>query len=419
MILSRFQGVRTFLLGPALTLTAFLASTLVDSGADHYLRAREITLNREITQERLRVSLSRRPVTFGEPLEQNAAVWYRRAFARIVGSRVEELQRLQQSVDAGYERYSNIGQGFDATCHEATGLRAENALRCTRCNWELGYNLSNSSLFESVVQAATLANCLTLEGHRSASVGDWRMAAQLYLKAISFGCDLGLGNLIMNVLGIGAAQAGVRALGNVVVSAEFEDVVLEETADRLQRLQSILPTVRNGLYLDQLQLASALLEEARASALSRKAGLGRVLPWYTIEAWQFSHDLRLLNELVRADTINDPQKRARFIQGLKDRSTASSSAVMREAVTDTWLGAVDKATDLMRDSRMVMAAIKAERWHSLNGQYPDNLAELGLSRAGDFQYERAGDGYRLFAVRRAGAQEVQFVRRSGSEASTP
>src|SRR5207253_206230 len=118
-----------------------------------------------------------------------------------------------------------------------------------------------------------------------------------YLEALSFSCDLGVGNLIMNVVGIGIAKNAEQALLDLILSDNYDEQTLDRVADGLSSLNRNLPTIGEGFRLDRLQLTDALVTEARTAASLRKRSLlAWTVPWQTYAAWSVSQRLALLAE---------------------------------------------------------------------------------------------------------------------------
>jgi hypothetical protein len=87
-----------------------------------------------------RLSALRRPLQFGEPLEQNAAIWYRRLFARVPEPSQDALNALRIVEGSDFNDDGSLAEVDETTCPFARGRQLDDALRCTACDWELHYD---------------------------------------------------------------------------------------------------------------------------------------------------------------------------------------------------------------------------------------------------------------------------------------
>src|SRR5207253_5992626 len=177
---------------------------------DVYLRRHARRLQLEAARERELAATYRRPVIFGEALDQNAAIWYRRALAPIVKTYSSSLRPLNEASFAGFEADPASRRALlDGPCRQLQATALRDALRCTHCDWELPYQVVRSATDDIAGSPTVAANCLTLEGHERAALGDARGAMRLYLQTISMGCDLQVGDLLMNFIGDMSVQKGL------------------------------------------------------------------------------------------------------------------------------------------------------------------------------------------------------------------
>src|SRR2546428_8802166 len=94
-----------------LCLAVACMSIAADGCGRRYLARYAERYKREISEERQRAASYRRPVLFGEPLERNAATWYRLALAH-----------LSISADARKALAAATPDGFDRAPATATAL---------------------------------------------------------------------------------------------------------------------------------------------------------------------------------------------------------------------------------------------------------------------------------------------------------
>src|SRR5438552_947236 len=90
------------------------------------------TSKRDHSQQKQRVAEYRRPLPVGEPLDQNAAVWYRLAFAKTAMQPADTAETLGAAVKAGaHDDSSRRSQLLREHCGEVRSARVQRALACT------------------------------------------------------------------------------------------------------------------------------------------------------------------------------------------------------------------------------------------------------------------------------------------------
>ena len=135
-----------------------LLVVMLDLCATRYLRSYEARYRQAVLEDQQRVAEYRRPLPTGEPLNQNAAVWYRLALARTALQPEDTAETLRAAVKAGVNNASSkLPQLLREHCGELRSARVENALACTHCNWELGYRLDDGA---AVGKSADAAACI-------------------------------------------------------------------------------------------------------------------------------------------------------------------------------------------------------------------------------------------------------------------
>jgi len=411
----RRAWVRRGLAVAALALAALVGSVALDRAADRQILRRHDEWTREVAQDRIRAASYRRPIVFGPPLDQNAADWYRQAFSRPGEPTRDEFAQLTPLLDQGPGQDERIPPGIDAVCRDTAAIaHVSQALRCTRCDWQLDYEMGGSSVFDHNARAVALVDCLTLTGHRAVKSRSYGSAAESYLQVIALGCDLGAGNLIMNIVGVGAAKRGLAALGRLLTTIDYDPLLFSDVAGRVRKLQPCLPTVHNGVRIDRLQAANALIAEALTPVTAGTRPLNPVFPWHAFAAWHLSRDMALVTDLAGTATMADPQERFRVVNDLQRRAAASSNPFVKEFVAGSWSGAVDEANALVHDAHAVLAIIDIEQWHQQHGRYPDSRADApSLADDDGVRYERDPDGrgYSLVAISAVGTPQ-RLARRS-------
>jgi hypothetical protein len=311
-------------------LGALAASICLLFAADfvsaRYLRRKSQRYLEEIEEVRQRESAYRRPLVFGEPLDQNAAVWYRQALLHVSAWRGDEAT-LRAAVKAGITGYPTSGAPAHDRCAEARSARVRNALRSTRCDWELGFGLDDLNSFDHSLDAMMLANCLTVEGHHAAHDGDRTAAMQPYLEAVAMGCNLGMGNDVMCAVGLGSSRVGLMAIGQLVMHVDDDRGFLDDVARRLSRFEGRLPDGRSAIRRERLCLENATSLDELVNKSKRFRGLARIVPFRTLAAWRLWRDDAVLHEFQRASAIATREEGLKLVDELKrDVSGAAASS---------------------------------------------------------------------------------------------
>ena len=388
---------------------AVAASAALDGVAEWQIRRRRDDWARESAKDRIRAASYRRPITYGEPLDQNAADWYRKALAPVREPSPKTLEQLRELLDSGPGQNASMAFDIDAVCPTAEAIaHVSQALRCNYCDWHLDYEMGPSALFEPGSRAVALADCLTLRGYRAASAGSYGSAAESYLEVVAFGCDFGAGNLVMNGVAITVTKEALTALRRLLTTIEYDPILFADVAERLTKLQSCLPTGQNAVHLDRLQATHALIADALTSATWRERVLNpSFVPWRVVAAWRLTQDLSLVNDVADSAAIRDPGERAHFVNGLQRRSR-TSNLFAKEVVKADWLGVIDAANELARDSHAALAVIDIEQWYQRYGRYPDGRAEVPALLTEDrvrYECNRDGRGYSLLGTSAAGTPQ--------------
>jgi hypothetical protein len=350
---------------------------------------------RELAREQTRVSSYRRLLLFGEPLQQNAAIWYRLSLAKIPLGPADNLHAIGRAVGRGFaDDASSLNALVHDRCLEAQSARIREALRCTWCDWGRSSMAFDVLASDPDRNALLLGNCIVLSGHLRAAQHQWSDAATFYLEALSFGCDLGQADFEANLVGMAVSKSALEALGKLVGKAEDDTRFLDDLWQKLSQVESGLPSVDIGFRLARLEIASNLEIEAQAYVRDRRRGLTSLLPWRAVAAWRLSRSERLLNLLEQAADAHDPGQREQLAAEIGHQVTGNTSAVT-DALPDNWVGAMNGAEYLERVYWITRAAIKLQQWHADNhGKYPATAALLAssLERHG-LRYEPSEDAY--------------------------
>ena len=120
-----------------LTVAITIVTAIADLLASRYLNEREAWRARELVAERARAEGYKRHVLIQEPIEQNAAVWYRRAFANLHALPSESAQAVAGAIGSRRGDDSSLETLASEFCLEAKSRRIQDAMRCTMCDWGL------------------------------------------------------------------------------------------------------------------------------------------------------------------------------------------------------------------------------------------------------------------------------------------
>jgi hypothetical protein len=332
--------------------------SIVELSASRYLRGYEARYWQGITENRQRVAEYRRPLLAGESLDQNAAVWYRLAFTKTALQPADAAQTLGAAVKAGaHDDSSGHSQLLREHCGELRSARVQHALACTHCNWELGYRVYDDSAFDSFSQALILADCLIIDGYEQEREGHATSAAQRYVNALSFACDLGAGDFNMNLAGHSFARKALSALGQLISSVPDDEQALADISEMLVKFQHSLPSVKRSFQMEGLRLENGLAVEAQDYLAERPTVIGYLMPRRTFAVWRLSRADAVLSDLLQAADVRDPERRAQVEHDVEARAAVSDSVIIRDGVRDHWLSCLLMDEDLARQYRAVQAAI--------------------------------------------------------------
>ncbi len=404
----------------AVCLTAASLNLAANLGGAWYLQYFEEERDVEVARERERLANLRKLRVMGDPLEGNAATRYRRAFASIEKVPPCTFQSVRAAAEAVVDGEPDGGLALSgAVCEEAVQL-VRDGLRCTHCDWELGYDRQDPP-FTAFRQARMLADCLTIAGHERSLRHDSRGAVHSYLEVVAFGAEFGSGDLTMNLAGITIAQLGLEALGQLILSVEDDARLFSGMWEQVAKVEGSLPSIATGIKFARLRLAGAAAAEARRYVRERRRGISILLPWRGLTAWRLSRDAVLLSQLERVPEARDARQRDKLSWELKSRSTASTTSIIREGMPD-WLAVSMAAKDLLRFYRAVQVAIRLQEWRAHYGRYPEDASVLGLPLDSyGLRYEGpwAGARYRLWAANASGCERGALLLESGPRIDGP
>jgi hypothetical protein len=389
---------------------AAIVSAALDSAASGHLRRFDDRRLMNVTLERERATTYRRPIIVGTPLSQNAVTEYRPVFANLEMLPKDTSKQLGALVNQGISVDLAIAGSFlAAECGEVQSPRFRAALRCTRCDWQLG-----SASDPVGVEALFLGNCLVLAGHSSGGVRDWRRSAQSYTEALSFACDLGQGNLWTNLMGITVATSALRGLTQLVESAGDDPTFLQRVSGLLSDISDRLPSVNTGIRALHAELAGRLAADARSYARSFDR-FGVVVPGRAFAVWRLRRHESFLEKLEQAAGGGDVEQRVELARQVRTYAADSGSEAFKSVPTIV-PEAILTAESVRLQFGSLRAAIAVHEWRMQHGSFPTDGARLPVfSGEASFRYEpiESGKGYRIVVNRGSRAGEVLIAHQPG------
>jgi hypothetical protein len=386
---------RWFELGVACLAVACVTAGVVASvSCNSYLARYQTQFEREAAEFREQAARYRRPVQVGDPLDGNAASWYRKGLPHV--SDWSDQAALAVALKQGFRGYStNDTRRVNDNCLEIHTAGVREALRCTRCDWTLKFGVNDLEPFDRVREGYRLSSCLVLHGHQAAHDGDVRGSVRSYLESVAVGCDMAQGSAMMSLVGLASVHLGLTALAQLVISIDDTDV-LRDVSGQLSVFEGKLPDANTALRHERLWLENALSLEQLDS--SGRSSLGRFSPKVVWAAWRLSREEHLLRLLRHVTEPADRNERMRLLDDLKKRAATSRNALIRNAGLERAVDLTLAADDLVIVYRALQAAIELQDWRAHHHRYPPDAAGLRvrLDRYG-IRYEplEDGDGYRF------------------------
>ena len=379
--------------GTLLAIAGLFAAA--DFGSARLLKPHIERYHRELAEIRRKETSYRRPAVFGEPIEQNAANWYRLALPHLTGT----LQVIGPALrdGAGYEESAT--PSIIRACTESRSLRVQAALSSTQCDWELTSGLESLVAFKYQYEASALVGCLIVNGHDAAYKGDPRAAARFYLEGVAVSSDLGNGDDVMTGIAISWSGRSLLALAKLATRTDSARL-LSDWWDDLLRFDGRLPDIRPALARLRLwtENAAALNElEARGGRLRNpiRASASRLSA--TLSLWL---DRAFFEDLEKLEIVGSAEQALRLGESFKRGADRSHREVVRE------FGGGNQEALLVTDTfgvksiyRATQASIRLQQWWLEHGSYPADAASLDLPS--DVRYERSanGSGYKLIGPR--------------------
>lgn len=145
-----------------------------------------------------------------------------------------------------------------------------------------------------------------------------------YLRALSFGCDLGTGNDTMTMVGLGSALAGLKGIEWVIMRTD-DSRLLAEVTTRLEAYSNCLPTAESALTREQLWLENA----AALDKLQHESEWGRhpIDDWRA--AWRLWQITPITTSLAALSSIGDYHGAMDAAGAIAYRTRRSSNSVVK------------------------------------------------------------------------------------------
>jgi len=384
--------------GFAVVIAAELMGNIYITGLDARLQA-------EVAQARLRAAAYSRPVISGEPLDENAADWYRRAFSGKAELQRGTLHAVDQAADAGAGGDADARQALlNGPCRRIDRPPLRDALRCTHCDWKLPYDVIQSSAEDFSIRPRVAAQCMVLEGHQLASSGDLRGAMRSYLETVAIGCDFGVGDLVTNLQGHAITQTGLMAIARLAATTD-DAALLGEMSGQLAAFEDSLPLADASVTFERLRLLTA------ASKLERTKS-------WALAAWRLSHDDRLLNDIAKAEHVSGGPSGFVLHEKMERRVAVARSPVIRQSRADQWILFIMDAEIIRQMYGAVQTAIALEKLHVTAGDFPrDPTSIQSMLNTYGLTYRRTAIGYQLIAPRNREAHAVILEQPAPEKAS--
>jgi len=383
----------------AVALSVVIGAVVVS--AQLYLRRESEQYSREVGEIKQRNAAYQRGVVSGEPIEQNAAALYRLALPHfsVWGGQDKILADAINAADAGHGATALIRE----RCAEIRSERIRQALSSTRCDWQLGFALDQLNAdFAEKLDGLRLARCLVVSGHDAASAGDRRQALSSYLQTIAVGCDLGMGDESMCVLGGASVTLGLTAIARLVMRTD-DRAFLRDVAHRVSMFEGRWPDPRWPLRRYRLWLENAVALDALASDGKRSTRV-RSLLFRSLAAWRLWRDQPFLRQLQRLTAVSNREESVQAAHDLMRQPRHSK--LLQEADGSQYEGVVTMAFDLVDTYRALQLAIELQDWHSEHHEYPPDASSIRMVVSG-LRYEPMADrrGYKI-----VGAHATIFER---------
>lgn len=394
-------------------VAASILSAILDSAASQYLHqfneSRQVNL--AIAQES--AASYRRPIVVGVPLEENAATRYRSAFTNLESLPHDTSRQLGALVNQGTALDISTAQSFlAAQCGEVQSREFRDALRCTRCDWQLPRQGQGTGL-----AALFLGNCLVLSGHFSGSLREWHQSAQSYVEALGFACDLAQGDFSAGLVGIAVATSALRGLADLVASAGDDASFLRHLSQLLSsELRDRLPSMSNGIRSLKASLAAELIAEAQATAQSVNR-VGVVVPGTALAGWRLRRHEAVLDRLDDVAEGGEAERRAKLAREIRAYAYSSGSEAFKRMPTVV-PEAILSAESVALQYGLVRAQILVHEWRLGHDVFPTDVADLpALLDNSNLEYQPIDNGksYRIIVKRGHRADEVLFTHRPGTE----
>lgn len=414
--------------GASIAVVVLCAVTFVaaDRWGARQLEARQSEWTALVQAERARLAARPpRPVVEGQPLDENAADRYRPLLLSMKAA-IDADRRLIDLLSpaatarpmaavadpaTGAARRATVEKAAPVLEQQGQALATlRQSLRATRLDWRWELERGWSMELPPLLGFQVLKNLLVVSGHQSALAGDARAAATSYLEAVRLGADLGDEPvLIVNLVGIAAAQAGLESLGEQATSERMSPKLAGEAAETLARLEPILPHVISGYRGQRLDLLGMSRLGLPPITHWMPEHLGRivvaqfVLPDRALIAHAIGEAAPMLQELEEIAPLGDDPEASRRASLVYARFASAINPVT--AGLGKVYHAHQSAVCLRARHALTASALRIEQQRTRAGTYRADLAGLVAQdpfapkgTALRWSVAKSGRGYKLWSV---------------------
>jgi hypothetical protein len=380
----------------------------VELWAHGRLAERQKEWEADLAAERERVAALRMPVLSGAAEPCNAVERYLPLMESLVrsgypdgvygGVQDKELEASELIRAANGEPLSPLPEKLLPILEARRDLIGafRDSLRCERVDWGFPHERGFEAPIPSLLGARWLASLTLLSGHQLAQAGDLQGAAEHYLDVMRFGADFeSQGVLTTSLMGIALRDAGLHALGALLVSVEPGRLPLEDISARFGRIAAVTPSVAAGHRGDRMSHVAQTRKGVGVLLFDRL--IGPPLSVYTLDEM-----LPLLRATERAAAETDPVAASAELGPAVEAAWASRNPIISLMVPSLQAGAMAAAGTRARQA-IVQAALACEAAWQRDGRYPAEPAGLGGDPyAGSaklrYRLDEDGRGYAVWSV---------------------
>jgi hypothetical protein len=280
------------------------------------------------------------------------------------------------------------------------------------CSWNIDELVKGPPERDSLALARAGAGCLVIEGNHRLAAGDLEAAYRRYVQTLRIGADLGRGELLMYITGLGIAGIGVDRLAEVMSSDDAKNVAPQVATE----LPGYAPSFEELVAVVEVE---RLMGWERASFYETPEAVGNHDGWTGL-VWKGLATLvtrkaigayflttrreAVFRALAEAAVIEDPGEAADRLGEVVESARGVPHALVTAEVL-YWPKIRISHDDLLARVRLLLAAANLEALKSKMGAYPPDGSAIELpvdpfAWPHTIRYEvlDQGQGYRLWSV---------------------